>query len=139
MPPRRRWYASRASPTTRFYLRPYRLGQNAPYTGDRQPLSDGAPERKVYYVTSERFSMDYVSALQAGKVQSFKEKYRQYDLLIMDDVQFLAGRDKIKEEFFHLFNYLHDGNKQLGVFLDQHPTSSKTSRTGSNRALARAW
>ncbi|HEY4501889.1 MAG TPA: chromosomal replication initiator protein DnaA [Candidatus Paceibacterota bacterium] len=80
-----------------------------------------APERKVYYVTSERFSMDYVSSLQAGKVQSFKEKYRQYDLLIMDDVQFLAGRDKIKEEFFHLFNYLHDNNKQLVFSSDQHP------------------
>lgn len=80
-----------------------------------------APERKVYYVTSERFSMDYVSALQAGKVQSFKEKYRQYDLLIMDDVQFLAGRDKIKEEFFHLFNFLHDNNKQLVFSSDQHP------------------
>jgi chromosomal replication initiator protein len=80
-----------------------------------------APDRKVYYVTSERFSMDYVSALQAGKVQSFKEKYRQYDLLIMDDVQFLAGRDKIKEEFFHLFNYLHDNNKQLVFSSDQHP------------------
>ncbi len=80
-----------------------------------------APERKVYYVTSERFSMDYVSSLQAGKVQSFKEKYRQYDLLIMDDIQFLAGRDKIKEEFFHLFNYLHDGNKQLVFSSDQHP------------------
>ncbi len=80
-----------------------------------------APDRKVYYVTSERFSMDYVSALQAGKVQSFKEKYRQYDLLIMDDVQFLAGRDKIKEEFFHLFNFLHDNNKQLVFSSDQHP------------------
>lgn len=80
-----------------------------------------APDRKVYYVTSERFSMDYVSALQAGKVQGFKEKYRQYDLLIMDDVQFLAGRDKIKEEFFHLFNFLHDGNKQLVFTSDQHP------------------
>ncbi len=80
-----------------------------------------APERKVFYVTSERFSMDYVSSLQAGKVQSFKEKYRQYDLLIMDDVQFLAGRDKIKEEFFHLFNHLYDGNKQLVFSSDQHP------------------
>ncbi|MDE1925161.1 MAG: chromosomal replication initiator protein DnaA [Patescibacteria group bacterium] len=78
-------------------------------------------ERKVYYVTTEKFSMDYVSALQSGKVQSFKEKYRQYDLLVMDDVQFLAGRDKIKEEFFHLFNYLHDNNKQLVFSSDQHP------------------
>ena len=80
-----------------------------------------APERKVQYVTSEKFAMDYVSALQAGKVQGFKEKYRQYDLLIMDDVQFLAKMEKIKEEFFHLFNYLHDGNKQLVFTSDQHP------------------
>ncbi|MGC9602419.1 MAG: chromosomal replication initiator protein DnaA [Minisyncoccia bacterium] len=79
------------------------------------------PERKVFYVTSEKFSMDYVSSLQADKVQNFKERYRQYDLLIMDDVQFLAGRDKIKEEFFHLFNYLHDNNKQLVFSSDQHP------------------
>lgn len=81
------------------------------------------PARKIYYVTSERFSMDYVGALQGGgeKVQNFKEKYRQYDLLIMDDVQFLAGRDKIKEEFFHLFNYLHNNNKQLVFSSDQHP------------------
>jgi chromosomal replication initiator protein len=80
-----------------------------------------APERKVYYTTSEKFSMDYVSSLQTNKTQSFKEKYRQYDLLIMDDVQFLAGRDKIKEEFFHLFNFLHDNNKQLVFSSDQHP------------------
>lgn len=80
-----------------------------------------APDRRVYYTTSEKFSMDYVSGLQSGKLQGFKERYRQYDLLIMDDVQFLAGRDKIKEEFFHLFNYLHDTNRQLIFTSDQHP------------------
>ena len=51
----------------------------------------------------------------------FKEKYRQYDLLIMDDIQFLSTREKTKEEFFHLFNYLHDSNKQLVFSSDQHP------------------
>ncbi len=80
-----------------------------------------APDRKVFYVTSEKFSMDYVSAVQAGKVHNFKEKYRQYDLLIMDDIQFLSTREKTKEEFFHLFNYLHDSNKQLVFSSDQHP------------------
>lgn len=80
-----------------------------------------APERKVQYVTSEKFAMDYVASLQAGKVQNFKEKYRSYDLLIMDDIQFLAKMEKIKEEFFHLFNFLHDGNKQLVFSSDQHP------------------
>jgi chromosomal replication initiator protein len=79
------------------------------------------PDRKVFYVTSEKFSMDYVSAVQAGKVQGFKEKYRQYDLLIMDDIQFLAKMEKTKEEFFHLFNHLHDNNKQLVFSCDQHP------------------
>ncbi len=80
-----------------------------------------APERKVQYLTSEKFSMDYVSSVQSGKVQWFKEKYRQYDLLIMDDIQFLAKMEKTKEEFFHLFNFLHDGNKQLVFSSDQHP------------------
>jgi len=80
-----------------------------------------APERKVLYLTSEKFSMDYVSSVQSNKVQWFKEKYRQYDLLIMDDIQFLAKMEKTKEEFFHLFNYLHDGNKQLVFTSDQHP------------------
>lgn len=80
-----------------------------------------APERKILYVTSEKFSMDYVSSVQAGRVQGFKEKYRQYDLLIMDDVQFLAKMEKTKEEFFHLFNFLHDNNKQLVFSSDQHP------------------
>ena len=80
-----------------------------------------APERKVFYVTSEKFSMDYVAGVQSGKIQMFKEKYRQYDLLIMDDIQFLSTREKTKEEFFHLFNYLHDSNKQLVFSSDQHP------------------
>jgi chromosomal replication initiator protein len=79
------------------------------------------PDRKIQYVTSEKFAMDYVALLQAGKVQNFKEKYRSYDLLIMDDIQFLAKMEKIKEEFFHLFNYLHDSNKQLVFSSDQHP------------------
>jgi len=79
------------------------------------------PDRKIQYVTSEKFAMDYVALLQAGKVQNFKEKYRSYDLLIMDDIQFLAKMEKIKEEIFHLFNYLHDSNKQLVFSSDQHP------------------
>lgn len=80
-----------------------------------------APDRKIQYVTSEKFAMDYVASVGSGKVQWFKEKYRQYDVLIMDDVQFLAKMEKTKEEFFHLFNFLHDNNKQLVFSSDQHP------------------
>jgi chromosomal replication initiator protein len=80
-----------------------------------------APERKVYYVSSEKYYLEYVSAMQAGKIPAFKEKYREYDLLIMDDIQFLSNKSGTQEELFHLFNALFDKNKQLVFSSDQHP------------------
>ena len=77
--------------------------------------------RKVFYVTSERFAVDYFNSLQSGTANSFKDKYRQYDVLIMDDVQFLASKEKTQEELFHLFNALHDTNKQIVFSSDIHP------------------
>jgi chromosomal replication initiator protein len=100
---------------------PTGLGKTHLIQGIGNHFRINAPDRKVQYVTTEKFSMDYVSAVQAGKVQWFKEKYRQYDLLIMDDIQFLAKMEKTKEEFFHLFNFLHNNNKQLVFSSDQHP------------------
>ncbi len=76
---------------------------------------------KVYYVTSEKFAVDYVNALQTAKINSFKEKYRQYDALVMDDIQFLSNKEKMQEELFHLFNALYDNNKQIIFSSDQHP------------------
>ena len=77
--------------------------------------------KKVFYVTSERFAVDYFNSLQSGSANSFKDKYRQYDVLIMDDVQFLATKEKTQEELFHLFNALHDTNKQIVFSSDTHP------------------
>jgi chromosomal replication initiator protein len=77
--------------------------------------------KKVFYVTSERFTVDYFNALQNGTANNFKDKYRQYDVLIMDDVQFLANKEKTQEELFHLFNALHDNNKQIVFSSDIHP------------------
>lgn len=77
--------------------------------------------KKVFYVTSERFAVDYFNSLQSGTANSFKDKYRQYDVLIMDDVQFLATKEKTQEELFHLFNALHDTNKQIVFSSDIHP------------------
>jgi len=77
--------------------------------------------KKVFYVTSERFAVDYFNSLQSGTANSFKDKYRQYDVLIMDDVQFLATKEKTQEELFHLFNALHDTNKQIVFSSDMHP------------------
>ena len=77
--------------------------------------------KKVFYVTSERFVVDYFNSLQNGTANNFKEKYRQYDALIMDDIQFLASKEKSQEELFHLFNALHDNNKQIVFSSDVHP------------------
>ncbi len=77
--------------------------------------------KKVFYVTSERFAVDYFNSLQSGSANTFKDKYRQYDVLIMDDVQFLASKEKTQEELFHLFNALHDNNKQIVFSSDIHP------------------
>jgi len=77
--------------------------------------------KKVFYVTSERFVVDYFNSLQSGTANNFKDKYRQYDVLIMDDVQFLASKEKSQEELFHLFNAMHDNNKQIVFSSDVHP------------------
>jgi chromosomal replication initiator protein DnaA len=79
------------------------------------------PNRKVFYLTSEKFGTDYTDSLQQGTANRFKEKYRQYDLLIMDDVQFLSRKEKMQEELFHLFNTLYDNNKQIVFSSDRAP------------------
>lgn len=77
--------------------------------------------RKVFYVTSERFTVDYFNSLQSGTANNFKDRYRQYDVLVMDDVQFLTSKEKTQEELFHLFNALHDNNKQIVFSSDVPP------------------
>jgi chromosomal replication initiator protein len=81
------------------------------------------PGRKVFYITSEKFAVDYTDSVQAGTANRFKDKYRQYDLLIMDDVQFLSKKEKTQEELFHLFNTLHDTNKQIVFSSDRAPVA----------------
>ncbi len=78
--------------------------------------------RKVFYTTSEKFGQEYVNAVQNNRPNFFKEKYRKYDVLIMDDIQFLSGRMKTQEELFHLFNHLYENNKQIIFSSDKHPS-----------------
>jgi chromosomal replication initiator protein len=78
-------------------------------------------DKKVFYLTSEKFTVEYINAVQQNKVGLFKDKYRKYDVLIMDDIQFLSGKEKTQEELFHLFNTLYDNNKQIIFSSDQHP------------------
>ena len=75
----------------------------------------------LFYTSSEKFSQDYVNALKNNSVNSFKKKYRSYDVLIMDDIQFFSGKEKLQEELFHLFNILYDKGKQIIFSSDKHP------------------
>ena len=77
--------------------------------------------KKVFYLTSEKFVTDYMNSVGNGTMSQFKDKYRKYDLLIVDDIQFLSGKNKTQEEFFHLFNNFFDNNKQLIFSSDKHP------------------
>lgn len=77
--------------------------------------------KKIYYLTSEKFTNDYLNSLNTGSINTFKEKYRKYDVLIIDDIQFLSAKTKTQEEFFSLFNSFHDNGKQLIFSSDKHP------------------
>lgn len=77
---------------------------------------------RVFYVTSEQFTNDYISAIQHGELAKFRKSYRQVDVLLIDDIQFLAGKDRSQEEFFHTFNTLFDGSKQIVLTADSPPT-----------------
>jgi len=84
-------------------------------------VKDGHPSKKVFYVTCEKFTQDLVTAIQSKGMASFKDRYRKYDVFIMDDIQFMANKQKAQEEMFHLFNTLYDNNKQIVFSSDQHP------------------
>ena len=79
------------------------------------------PNAKILYLHSERFVVDMVRALQHNKIDAFKEFYRSADALLIDDIQFFAGKERSQEEFFHTFNALLDGNCQIVLTCDRYP------------------
>jgi chromosomal replication initiator protein len=74
---------------------------------------------RVAYVSSEKFTNEYIDAIQNNQLARFRKKYRQTDVLLIDDIQFLAGKERIQEEFFHTFNALHEGHKQIVLTCDR--------------------
>jgi chromosomal replication initiator protein len=78
--------------------------------------------KKVFYLTAERFGFEFMNAINARTIPTFKEKFRSHDVLIIDDIQFFSKKVTIQEEFFHLFNTLHDANKQIVCSSDKHPS-----------------
>jgi chromosomal replication initiator protein len=79
------------------------------------------PDLSIFYTSSERFTSHYIDSVKRDRISSFKEFYRKHDVIIMDDIQFLSGKEKTQEELFHLFNALHDNNKQIIFSSDKHP------------------
>jgi chromosomal replication initiator protein len=77
---------------------------------------------KVLYITSERFTNEFIDAIQNSKLVKFRNRYRQADVLLIDDIQFLAGKERSQEEFFHTFNTLFDGHKQIVLSSDRPPS-----------------
>ncbi|MBI2410603.1 MAG: chromosomal replication initiator protein DnaA [Candidatus Kerfeldbacteria bacterium] len=84
------------------------------------------PNKKILYVTCEAFTNEFIKAVQDGRAKEFKDKYRSVDVLMVDDIQFLAGKEGTQEEFFHTFNHLHQYNKQVLVSSDRPPRAIPT-------------
>ena len=84
------------------------------------------PEAKILYVSCEAFTNELIKAIQEKKTIEFKEKYRRLDMLLIDDVQFLAGKESVQEEFFHTFNDLVNANKQIVICSDRKPNEIAT-------------
>jgi chromosomal replication initiator protein len=84
------------------------------------------PRKKVVYVTSEKFTNEFITSIQQGRIDDFRARYRRIDVLLIDDIQFIADKERTQEEFFHTFNAIHDEGKQIVLSSDRPPKQITT-------------
>lgn len=89
-------------------------------------VRDYHPDRRVLYLSSEKFTNEFINSIMENKAEYFRNKYRNVDILLVDDIQFLAGKEQTQEEFFHTFNTLHEENKQIIISSDRPPREIPT-------------
>src|SRR5215211_6932356 len=91
-----------------------------------QYVAEHSAALTVRYVTSETFMNDFINSLRDKRIEGFKTRYRSYDLLMIDDIQFLEGKERIQEEFFHTFNSLYEAGRQIVISSDRPPREIST-------------
>ncbi|MDB5076629.1 MAG: chromosomal replication initiator protein DnaA [Chloroflexi bacterium] len=84
------------------------------------------PHLQVLYTSSEKFMNEMIGAIQKGRTEEFRSRYRYVDILLIDDIQFIAGKESTQDEFFHTFNTLHEAQKQIVMTSDRHPKAMTT-------------
>src|SRR5207247_9695804 len=97
-----------------------------PMNASRTEVPVRIPRKRGVHLTSEQFTNEVISSIATARMGEFRHKYRTVDVLLIDDVQFLAGKDRTKEEFFHTFNALHEINKQIVISSDRPPKEIPT-------------
>jgi chromosomal replication initiator protein len=84
------------------------------------------PRKRVLYATSEKFTNEFITSIQQGRIDEFRARYRRIDLLLIDDIQFIADKERTQEEFFHTFNTIHEDGKQIVLSSDRPPKAILT-------------